>query len=132
MRNKSFTLIEVLFAVIILALTLGITLSISGQAKGDLIRARERWIVNHALEQATEFFLLTSPEDLKIPDGLLPPGFHATCEIDITREGLPEFADVEEYRGWQLGVYTVNIFDRSGRQKGRQVVHKLLPKDVLF
>ena len=132
MKTSSFTLIEVLFAVVILALTLGVTLSIAAQAKGDLIRAKERWAVQHALEQATEFFLLTSPDDLKIPDGLLPPRFHATCEVDIANNGLPEFADVEDYRGWQLGVYTINLFDGRGEVKGRQIVHKLLPKDTVF
>lgn len=131
-KNSSFTLIEVLFAVVILAMTLGVTLSIAAQTKGDLIRAKERWLVQHALEQATEFFLLTSPDDLKIPDGLLPANFHATCEIDIADDGLPEFADVEDYRGWQLGVYTINIFDGRGEVRGSQVVHKLLPKDTLF
>ena len=132
MKNNSFTLIEVLFAVVILALTLSVTLGISAQAKADLIRAKERWLIQHSLEKATEYFLLTSPNDLKLPDNLISGRFHANCEVNIVNEGLPEFADVEDYRGWQLGVYTINLIGETGDVLGQQIVHKLIPKEIEF
>ena len=132
MKIKAFTLIEVLIAVAILALALGVTLSISAQAKEDLIRAKQRWVTQHALEQATEFFLLTSPDALKIPEDLLPIGYGAECQIDLVEDDLPEYADVEDYRGWKLAVYSIRIFDDSGAIVGEQIVHKLLPKDAVL
>ena len=132
MKTKAFTLIEVLIAVAILALALGVTVSISAQARGDLIRAKQRWVTQHALEQATEFFLLTSPDNLKVPEDLLPIGYGAECQVDLVEDDLPEFADVEEYRGWKLAVYTIRIINDSGNVVGEQVVHKLLPKDAVF
>ena len=111
---------------------MGVTFAISAQAKGDLIRAKERWIINHALEQATEYFLIAPPDDLKIPDDLLPAGFSAECTVEPVEEGLPEFADVEDYRGWKLSVYLISIIDPNGEYRDRQIVHKLLPKDFVY
>ena len=132
MKTKSFTLIEILFAIVILAMSLGVTLAISAQSKGELIRAKDRWIIQHTLEQATEYFLLTHPDDLKIPDEFLPDGFDADCEIEVVDQGLPEFADVEEYKGWKLGVYTITIYDQNGNARGQQIVHKVIPENMVF
>ena len=130
--TKPFTLIEILFAIVILALSLGVTLSISAQAKGDLIRAKRRWIVQHALEQATEYCLIANPDDMSVPDDLLPSGFAVECHVDIVEKGLPEFATVDDYRGWKLGVYSVTLYDQSGEFAGEQIVHKLIPKETEF
>ena len=132
MKIKYFTLIEVLIAVVILAMALAVTLSISAQAKADLIRAKDRWTIQHALEQATEFLLLTSLDDLSVPEDLMPIGFRASCQAEVVEDDLPEFADVEEYRGWKLGVYTVSLYDDSGKLIDQQIVHKLLPRDAIF
>lgn len=130
--TSHFTLIEILFAMIILALSLGVTLAISAQAKGEIIRAQQRWIMQHSLEQVVEYCLLADPEHIKVPDDLLPVGFSAECQVDIVEEGLPEFALVEDYKGWQLGVYTITVYNRSGDLSSEQIVHKLIPQDRGF
>ncbi len=132
MKTKSFTLIEILFAVVILAMALGVTLALSAQAKGDLIRAKERWFVQHAMEQATEYFLSTDPAELHLPDNLLPGGFYADCTIDPVEDGLPEYATVENYRSWKLCVYTISVYDRNGELRDQQYVHKILPWESIF
>ena len=129
---KYFTLIEVLFAVIILALALGITLAISANAKGELIRARQRWIIHHALEQAAEYCLLANPDKLDVPNDLLPDGFRAQCRLDYTDTGasLPDFAaEVEQHNGWKLGEYTISLYDPSGEFVDEMVIQKLVPAE---
>ena len=132
LQSKPFTLIEILFAIVILALSLGVTLSISAQAKGDLIRAKRRWMIQHVLEQATEYFLIANPDDMSVPDDMMPEDFSVQCHVEIVEKGLPEFATVDDYKGWKLGVYTVTIYDESGEFSGEQIVHKLIPKDAEF
>ncbi len=127
--TKQFTLIEVLLAMVVLALSLGVTLAISAQAKGDIIRAQQRWIMQHSLEQVVEYCLLADPDHINIPDDLLPEGFSAECNVEIVENGLPEFATVDDYKGWQLGVYTVTLYNNSANLTSEQMVHKLIPRD---
>ena len=132
MKTSRFTLIEVLIAVVILALSLGVTLAIIAQSRDDLIRARDRWLVQHAMEQASEYFLLTSPADLSISENILPDGFRAECQIEAVSDGLPEFAAVEDYRGWTLGAYKIDLYDSSGDFRAQNIIQKLVPKDVVY
>ncbi len=131
MKTRRFTLIEILFAVMILAMAMGVTLAISAQAKSELIRAQQRWLVQHSIEQATEFCLVANPRDLAVPENLLPEGFSASCYLDVVEDGLPDYA-VEPYRGWVLGVYTIVITDDTGEERARQTVHKLVPEDAVL
>ncbi len=131
MKENRFTLIEILIAMVILALTLGVTLMISGHSKDELIRAHDRWLIQHALEQATEFYLVADPKDLSLPRDLLSDGFRANCHVDIVDKGLPEYAQVDDYRGWVLAAYTITIFDSKGKMQAQQTINKLMLKDLI-
>ena len=120
-----FTLIEVLVAVAVLALALGATLSLSGQAKFNIATLESEWSLQHALEQATEFYLLTpDPMGASLPDGLIPRALHASCEIYVDLEGLPDYAQ-EASKGWILGTYRIVITDEGGRSV-EHIVNKLI------
>ncbi len=120
-----FTLIEVLVAVAVLALALGATLTLSGQAKFNIATLESEWSLQHALEQATEFYLLTpDPVIASLPDGLIPRALHASCEVYVDLEGLPDYAQ-EASNGWILGTYRIVITDEGGRSV-EHIVNKLI------
>ena len=89
MKN-SFTLIEIVVALGILAISLGglLQLSISSQLK--VSRAVETWENVHMVTQAAEYLLLHDEETTEIPPEFFPyPGYEILCSYDDA-EGLPE------------------------------------------
>ena len=85
-----FTLIEIVVALGILAISLGglLQLSISSQLK--IGRALETWENMHMVTQAAEYLLLHDEETTEIPPEFFPyPGYEITCSYDDA-EGLPE------------------------------------------
>ncbi|MDT8390547.1 MAG: type II secretion system protein [Lentisphaeria bacterium] len=91
MREKKFTLLEVMVAALILGLSLVLTLQILGTARGRILRAQRRWARTHVLEQGLEFHLLTGPDE-EIPPAFLPEGFSVVCEA-LDPADLPDYAD---------------------------------------
>ena len=88
--KKQFTLIEIVVALGILAISLGglLQLAISSQLK--ISRAREKWEEMHMLTQAAEYLLLHNEETTEIPPEFFPyPGYEINCTYDDA-EGLPE------------------------------------------
>ena len=85
-----FTLIEIVVALGILAISLGglLQLSISSQLK--ISRAVETWENMHMVTQAAEYLLLHDEETTEIPPEFFPyPGYEINCSYDDA-EGLPE------------------------------------------
>ena len=85
-----FTLIEIVVALGILAISLGglLQLSISSQLK--ISRAVETWENMHMVTQAAEYLLLHDEETTEIPPEFFPyPGYEISCSYDDA-EGLPE------------------------------------------
>lgn len=127
--TSSFTLIEILIAITILGLALGATLTVTGNAQMDMLRARERWLDQHAMEQATEYYLLTNPNALQIPEGFLPEGYDSRCTVVPVSDGLPEHA-IDANAGWVLGAYTIEVFNPDGTPVGHHVIYKLIPDEI--
>ena len=85
-----FTLIEIVVALGILAISLGglLQLAISSQLK--IGRAVEMWENMHMVTQAAEYLLLHDEETTEIPPEFFPyPGYEINCSYDDA-EGLPE------------------------------------------
>ena len=85
-----FTLIEIVVALGILAISLGglLQLAISSQLK--ISRAVETWENMHMVTQAAEYLLLHDEETTEIPPEFFPyPGYEISCSYDDA-EGLPE------------------------------------------
>ena len=97
MRFYRFTLIEIVIALGILAISLGglLQLAISSQLK--ISRAQEKGQEMHMLTQAAEYLLLHDEETTEIPADFFPyPGYEINCVYDDA-EGLPE--DLENLTG---------------------------------
>ncbi len=129
-RIHIFTLVEVLVAVLILGLSLGMVMQIIGGARNRLIRAEERWSRAHVAEQAMEFYLLAGV-DGEMPEAFLPEGFSVSAEVRSLLETRPEgFRDPIE--GWLPVQLTIRVRDDRGDVVVERTVDKLYREEDLI
>ncbi len=128
MLKRYFTLMEVMIASTILAMSVVASLGIVGGARSNLLRAQKRWARQHILSQAAEAYLLAGPRTI-LPDGVLPQGFSASCEL-YEVEDLPEEA-LESIREWRLGEFHIRVFDVNGHLMEEVRVRKLVKEEDL-
>jgi hypothetical protein len=112
----------------ILAMSVVASLGIVGSARSNLLRAQKRWARQHILSQAAEAYLLGGPRTI-LPDGVLPQGFSASCEL-YEVEDLPEEA-LESIREWCLGEFQIRVFDVNGHLMEEMRVRKLIKEEDL-
>jgi prepilin-type N-terminal cleavage/methylation domain-containing protein len=127
---RGFTLLEVVIAMAILALSMGAAFSAAAQANHALLRATEHWQAAHALDLATEYYMLCPPRQLQVPGDLLPEGLSAQCEVQPISQDLPEFA-AQPINGWVLVSYHISIHRGDGMEVAAHDVHKLIPEEDL-
>lgn len=127
MRVHSFTLMEVMIAALILALSVVATIGIIGTARGNMLRDQRRWIRSHAFSNVVEYYLLAGVEN-PLPADMLPPGYTATCDLYSVEEGLPEDA-YESISGWRLGEFHICLYDENGYLVAEQNIRKILKED---
>ncbi len=123
LRRHSFTLMEVMIAATILAVSVAGTMAIVGSARSGLLRAENRWGRQHLLSNVMELYLVGGPY-AEIPADLLPQGYSATCEL-IQVEDIHEEA-LEPIDGWILGEFHVTVYDVSGNVMAECRVRKVL------
>lgn len=126
LKKRYFTLMEVMVASTILALSVVASMGIVAGARSSLLRAEKRWGRQHILSQVAETYLLAGP-DARIPDGVLPQGFSANCRLYET-DDLPEDAQ-EAIRGWLLGEFHIEVFDVAGNLMDDIRVRKLVKEE---
>lgn len=128
MIRRSFTLMEILIASAILAMSVAASMGIVGGARSGLLRAERRWARQHLLSQVTELYLLGG-RNVSLPDGLLPAGYSCSCELTMP-DDLPEEAQ-EPVREWCLGEYHICVFDLNGNLMGEKYVRKMVRSEDL-
>jgi hypothetical protein len=128
MLKRYFTLMEVMIASTILAMSVVASLGIVGSARSNLLRAQKRWARQHILSQVAEAYLLGGPRTI-LPDGVLPQGFSASCQL-YEVEDLPEEA-LESIRQWHLGEFHIQVFDVNGKLMEETRVRKLVKEEDL-
>ena len=127
-QTNKFSLIEILIAVAILGLALGSVLAMFSSSQDQLLRARERWMSQHALEQAAEFYLLSNPSNLEMAEGIMPDGYTAHCEVNAATN-VPDHA-LTPFRGWTLSEFQVSVSDAQGHVVGEITVYKIIREDL--
>ena len=108
-RNLFFTLIEVVVALALLAVSLTGLLRLSIHSQLRVAAAREKWERTHRLMQAAEYLLLAGDaSDLSVPEEFFP---YRDAVIDADDEALPDGALPEELTGLdgQLPLKTLRI-----------------------
>ena len=95
--KRDFTLVEVVVALAILALSLSGLLSLSMNSQLKMARAVEKWENTHKLIQAVEYLMLMDDENLSVPVEFFPyDGYTVQASVDDA-EGLPEeFTGIED------------------------------------
>lgn len=135
MTKRCFSLLEVIVAVGLLALTLVAVIAIVGNAQHDLLRARQQWAEKHGLDLATEYFLMAGPKQLALPGDLLDDGYRAACSVERVApaggSGSASGTEVQPYQGWVLVAYRIVLSARDGTPVATREVHKLVPETDL-
>ena len=126
MKQRTYTLMEVMIAALILGMSVAATTAIMGTARANMLREQRRWQSEHLLANAVEFYLACGP-DATPPDGLMPDGFGCSCEIYAVEELLEEA--LESIREWRLGEYHVTVFKAGGEVVAEQNVRKILKEE---
>ena len=129
MRKHDFTLMEVMIAALIMALSVVATLGIVGTARGNMLRDQRRWTRGHVFSNVVEYYLLAGVEQ-QLPQEMLPPGYTATCDLYDVEEGLPEDA-LESISGWRLGEFHICLYDENGKLIAEEYVRKILKEEDL-
>ena len=124
-RRHRLTLVEVAIGALIFALSLGSILAVLGTARGRILRAQRRWARAHLLTQAVEFHMLAGDRET-VPEGLLPEGFSAQCEV-MEPEQLPEMVE-PVLQGWKLVSYRVSVIDPAGERVAETTIETVLPE----
>ena len=88
--RKTFTLIEIVVALGILAISIGGLLQLAIASQLRISRAAEKWNEMHMLTQAAEYLLLHDEETVEIPSEFFPyEGYEINASYDDA-EGLPD------------------------------------------
>lgn len=104
---NSFTLMEVVVAIAILALSLIAAMSVSSSAKRRIDKAYKKWEAQNMLSQAAEYYLLTGA-NTDIPNDIFPYDNVQASSSVAECVTLPE--DIDAYSGqWLLATYHVEI-----------------------
>ena len=118
--KKSFTLIEVVVSIAILALSLAGLLQLLTQSQLRIANADEKWREMHMLTQGVEYLMMVSnTEDLHVPDEIFPyENYQIECEI-TDADDLPDELDGQSgqlpLKKWSFTL--VRISDRKERLK---------------
>ena len=127
LRVKTFTLMEVVVSIAILAIGVVTALQITASGTGRMSKAVSRWKVQHMLTQAAEYYLIAGPNEPITEDFFPFDGYEASCEI-----GEPELEDGIESamdNNWSLVKLTITITDDQGIVVGQIEMDKILRTD---
>jgi hypothetical protein len=129
MKLIKFTLIEVVIATLILALSATVAVEMTSSAQLRSYNAESEWSKEHLLSLGCEFYLLFGHEAER-PD-FLPPGYEIKCSIDegLIPEGEEELEKYDPSSGWVIGEYTIKLF-KEGNEIATISIDKLVPADL--
>ena len=116
-----------MIAALILTLSVVGTMTVIGTARANMLREERRWQREHILGNVMEFYLLAGPNNA-LPEGLLPTGYSASCELYNVEDGIPDEA-MESIKKWRLGEFHVKVYNPQGELIAEQAVRKIIKED---
>ena len=124
--KRNFTLLEVVVAIAILALSLTGMLQLLSQSHIRIADAREQWQEMHMLTQGAEYLMLVDNNgDLSVPDEVFPyENYRIECVVEDA-DGLPEELTGQSGQ-LPLKKWTVSLIRVSdGRECNKVVIDRL-------
>lgn len=121
LNKHSFTLLEVVIAIALLALSFVSAMGITVTAAKRMMKAVSRWEEQHMLNQAVEYYLLAGPK-ANIPQEFFPyEGYRAECTVEPAE--LPE--DVEsEVGAWRFVKLKITIYNEENQPVNSLIMDK--------
>ncbi len=124
-RNRFFTLLEVIIALVIFAMGLGVTLNITSLSRVRTGKAYRMALEEHILSQAVEYFLLVSTEE-EIPKEIFPYTGYTAKMILTEAADLPDNMSVA-LGDFKLGVMTVELYNEDKELCRTLKMERILP-----
>ncbi len=122
--NMKFTLVEVVVALTVLGLAIISASAMCSQSINRTAKAKERWMNQHMISQAAEYFLLAGANS-QVPSDIFPyKNARVSCSL-LNAEGLP--AGVDAVSGqWRLATYDIRLVGATGEKLQSMRIDKII------
>ncbi|MEA4863617.1 MAG: type II secretion system protein [Victivallaceae bacterium] len=122
---RRFTLLEVVVAIGIFAVGLGLVLGITSGARLRMERAEREARNRHILTQAVEYYLLVNKGSEATPPEEVFPYPDYTVDVDFDDPVLPDDCS-DELNGFRLRAMKVEVFNKEGVSCGAMEVERIM------
>ena len=126
-RASKFTLLEVVIALTVFAIGIGVAFGVSAAARMRTMKSRQLLEETHMLTQAAEYYLLDRDAD-ELPEAVFPyPEYSVKVDYsDPDPELLPEGAE-EDLGMWRLRVMRIELFNSKDESCGFLEMERIMP-----
>ena len=125
-KNLCFTLLEVIVAFAVFAVSVGAFLQMLTTAQSRSVKIWEKWQYTHMLMQGAEYVLLHSQTVTSVPEKFFPyPGYSITVQYEDP-QGLPE--NYENESNFELRACVISLI----RQSDGKVLDELIVDRVYY
>ncbi len=123
--TRRFTLLEVVVAIGVFAIGLGLVLGITSGARLRMERAEREARNRHILTQAVEYYLMVDKGSEASPPEEVFPYEDYTVSVDFDDPVLPDDCP-DAFNGCRLRVMRVEVFNKEGESCGAMKVERIV------
>ena len=122
--KMKFTLVEVVVALTVLGFAIISATAMCSQSITRITKAKARWMNQHIISQAAEYYLLAGPKS-QVSSEIFPyKNMRVSCTV-VNAEGLP--AGVDAVSGqWRLATYEIQLTGASGEKLQSLKIDKII------
>ena len=122
--KMKFTLVEVVVALTVLGFAIISATAMCSQSITRITKAKARWMNQHIISQAAEYYLLAGPKS-QVSSEIFPyKNMRVSCTV-FNAEGLP--AEVDAVSGqWRLATYEIQLTGASGEKLQSLKIDKII------
>jgi type II secretory pathway pseudopilin PulG len=119
-----FTLVEVVVALTVLGLAIISASAMCSQSINRITKAKARWVNQHMLSQAAEYFLLVGANTPMSTEIFPYRNVQVNCTV-VNAEGLPPEVDAVSGQ-WRLATYEISLSGASGEKLHSLKIDKII------
>ena len=122
--KMKFTLVEVVVALTVLGFAIISATAMCSQSITRITKAKARWMNQHIISQAAEYYLLAGPKS-QVSSEIFPyKNMRVSCTV-VNAEGLPAGVDAV-YGQWRLATYEIQLTGASGEKLQSLKIDKII------